>query len=178
MPTFWICMNSLSRCFCRHPDAPTPLTMMRTVTVLSIVSPWNRKNNNGLFWWIWVFFFFPPPAFPTFAAYCGRNRRSASSRELPRGCWRRKSLLMWMILHQELIGWCSIANSTWCIAFSIERYVTKRSCCEKVTAGVSSIFNEPRDELKRSHWILEVVKRLFQTFCTKASSCIPAKTMR
>lgn len=38
--------------------------------------------------------------------------------------WWRKSYVMQMILHQELIGWCSVANSTWCIAFSIERNVT------------------------------------------------------
>lgn len=35
------------------PDASaatlTPLTMMRTVTVLSFVSPWNREQNNGPF---------------------------------------------------------------------------------------------------------------------------------
>lgn len=35
----------------------------------------------------------------------------------------KKSFLMWMVLHQELIGWCSIANSAWCIAFSIERSI-------------------------------------------------------
>lgn len=47
--------------------------------------------------------------------------------------WRR-TFLMWMILHQELIGWCSIANSTWCIAFSIERNITNTAplCYEKV----------------------------------------------
>lgn len=35
------------------PDASaatlTPLTMMRTVTVLPIVSPWKQNNSNGLF---------------------------------------------------------------------------------------------------------------------------------
>lgn len=43
--------------------------------------------------------------------------------------WR--AFLMRMILHQELIGWYILPNSTWCIAFSIERIITKCfSFCE------------------------------------------------
>lgn len=36
-----------------------------------------------------------------------------------------QSFLMLMILHQELIGWCRWAISSWCIAFSIERNTTQ-----------------------------------------------------
>lgn len=49
---------------------------------------------------------------------------------LHRQRWR--PFLMWMVLHQELIGWCLVANSTWCIAFSIERNITKHSSFREV----------------------------------------------
>lgn len=55
--------------------------------------------------------------------------------------WR--AFLMRMILHQELIGWCFLPNSTWCIAFSIERDITK--CCSfcevKSSTEASALFN-------------------------------------
>lgn len=65
---------------------------------------------------------------PIVRGYCGRTENVGLL--LLHWCWWRKSFLMWMILHQELIGWCSIANSTWCIAFSIERDVSKYSFCD------------------------------------------------
>lgn len=42
----------------------------------------------------------------------------------------------------------------------------RRENVSSVGAGVSFIFNERRDELKRSRRIFEVTKRLFKTFCT------------
>lgn len=54
----------------------------------------------------------------------------------------------------------------------------RRAKVNSVRAGVSFIFNEPQYEPKRSLWIFEVVKRLFQTFFTKVFSCVPAKPMK
>lgn len=97
---------------------PSWLTMMCTVQC-SIVFLEEKSNNNGLF--LCILAIFLPTTLARSAKMCYKLFNLWS--RLHRQWWR--TFLMWMILHQELIGWCLVVNSTWCIAFSIERNITK-----------------------------------------------------
>lgn len=74
-------------------------------------------NNNGIIIWGYV-----SATSPTRRTKMSAISISSALHEKQWGAF-----LMRMILHQELIGWCFLPNSTWCIAFSIERNITK--CC-------------------------------------------------
>lgn len=98
---------------------PPWLTMMCTVQY-SIVFLLDKMNNNGMFISGYV-----SATSPT------RTKMFAISISSPLHEKQWRAFLMRMILHQELIGWCFLPNSTWCIAFSIERNITKScSFCE------------------------------------------------
>jgi len=58
--------------------------------------------------WFYEYFFLPGR--DIVGSKCVGNYSPFAAAVLMLG--RRKNFLMWMILHQELIGWCLIANST------------------------------------------------------------------
>lgn len=107
-------MNSLSRCFSCHLD-------LRWCVLYSVLLYfWRRKAIiMACFCAFWLHFC--PRLSPEARKMCYKLFNLWS--RLHRQWWR--TFLMWMILHQELIGWYLVVNSTWCIAFSIERNITK-----------------------------------------------------